>query len=701
MEAQIAIPDLDDDTIYNLNNDSSFSTFSEQVSRPRPFRGAELNNHSRSGSAISYESSNGSRNGGTLMTTAGGSSGSGSRVTNATSYNINVSGSSSSSFPKKSSFASLKAAIKGQPIVSHQTQGFPSSSSNAAYMQDAYPSQLRNPFFTTNNTSDSKLASTFDGSSRDHSRTESLVSSASRNRAGLINASAAQMNNYPRHMQQSSLQSDHSLAPSGGLASSLSETTSLSQSGAPSMPPLPPFQGNHNENNAPPPARTAYARSLSSRAFLASSSIDDVPMTAPIPVSFHDRNGSRQSFADPQSVPSNWQPDQMGGYSNIEGGPLLPPQPHFAEVWQHGRGSSGGSILISEAGSGGARGSFDQIQRGHHTPTAASGNSRGKQTFNRPPIPTRSFFQTSENFNNALLPSGVGLEEPATPSEYAVNVLCSRFVTLAGVRIRGAMGGVDESDPSLERTLGPKADPSLDALLDSLAHVCRKNAKPVTDSLFKWRATLLEEKVDMAEVRGALAGSQVGLAVGVNHIVNVLTRRKALATAFLLARALSQIAFEFSPSADGRIGGLGETDSHQLQIGAFELMKDCSRDMTSSSSKMQIEALEESCKLVGVLSQSNFIAMGDQFIAHLEQCQRAAVVSKEGDPTLETAILAMRHLKITPYPMELFEEGAEFLQVIAGRFASAHGQRIKSAYAEALAQMLLPVAKVRGHSMSS
>ena len=257
------------------------------------------------------------------------------------------------------------------------------------------------------------------------------------------------------------------------------------------------------------------------------------------------------------------------------------------------------------------------------------------------------------------------------------------------------MGGVDESDPSLDRTLGPKADPSLDALLDSLAHISRKNAKAVIDSLFKWRATLLEERVDMGEVRGALAGSQVGLSLGVKDIANVLTRRKVLATAYLLARALSQIAsiFVASGASDGRTGGLSDLQTAELQSGSFELMKDCSRERITPS-KMQSEAFEATTKLLGVLSKSGFIAVGDRFVAYLEQCQRVAPSSKEGDPALETAILGMRYLNITPYPMELFEEGAEFLEVVAKSFAGAHGQRIKSAYAEALYHLLLPVAKV-------
>lgn len=52
------------------------------------------------------------------------------------------------------------------------------------------------------------------------------------------------------------------------------------------------------------------------------------------------------------------------------------------------------------------------------------------------------------------------------------------------------------------------------------------------------------------------------------------------------------------------------------------------------------------------------------------------------------------------YPMELFEEGAEFVDILSRYFAGAHGQRLKSAYADALIHLLLPVAKSASAEMN-
>ena len=46
------------------------------------------------------------------------------------------------------------------------------------------------------------------------------------------------------------------------------------------------------------------------------------------------------------------------------------------------------------------------------------------------------------------------------------------------------------------------------------------------------------------------------------------------------------------------------------------------------------------------------------------------------------------------YPSDVFEEAAEFLEALSKSFANAHGQRLKSAFAEVLTRLLHPIAKV-------
>ena len=84
--------------------------------------------------------------------------------------------------------------------------------------------------------------------------------------------------------------------------------------------------------------------------------------------------------------------------------------------------------------------------------------------------------------------------------------------------------------------------------------------------------------------------------------------------------------------------------------------------------------------------------ISDRFVSILESSTKAPA-GKSIEEMLVAAINSMRHLKITVYPMELFEEGAEFVEILPRHFANAHGFRIKSAYAEAFLHLLLPVAR--------
>ncbi|MCO5589979.1 hypothetical protein L7F22_043948 [Adiantum nelumboides] len=677
MDMQISIPDLEDDQIYPLEgssgfdtsvnqsesfqstNQSSYSTGSAQdVTKPRPFRGAPIE-HSRSGSTLSFESNTGSRIGTSQPYSTARGMGAGVTAPAATS-NFSP---SSTGFPRKGSFASLKAAFKG------------SSTTNA---QDAYPQQLRNPFgvgqqngsanvnYANSSGQKSSAASPIDVN-RAHGRTDSYLSSITSRSRGVPLS-------QQKHAQQSSLYSENSL---GGISNSFSESTNGSafRSG-PGLPPVPPFpeayvsgQPSSNSMQPPPssaslpPARTAYARSMSAQdrgggyptSQAVTSEVDGIP---PLPRSNtdqpHYRSNSIPSSVDQldDATAPNWMQGNMAILEDLEE-PLQPPQRIFASSL-HQRGSSRGSRDTSEDG---ARPSFDHQQ---------------------------AMYREQESM----------LQSPPDGQVRIQHRTClPRFLTLAGVRIRTAIGGVDESDPSLERNLGSGADGVLDTLLDSLAHVSRKNPAPVIKSIFQWRDNMMEDRIDVGEVRGALAGSQVGLAMGVGDVANVLMRRKVLATAYLLSRTLIQIASSFSPGqAENSIKGLNDAQVTELQSRSFELMRECSREKITSS-KMQSDAFELASQLLGVLSKVCFAAVGDRFVTFLEQANRTNPSTKEGDPASEVAVAAVRHLTITPFPMELFEEGAEFLEIMARNFAAAHGQRLKSTYAESLSALLMPVAK--------
>lgn len=69
-------------------------------------------------------------------------------------------------------------------------------------------------------------------------------------------------------------------------------------------------------------------------------------------------------------------------------------------------------------------------------------------------------------------------------------------------------------------------------------------------------------------------------------------------------------------------------------------------------------------------------------------------MAKESEARLEQIIRGMRYIKLVVYPMEAFEEAAEFVEGLANVFDAASGARIKSALAQTLTQIFEPVIMV-------
>lgn len=163
---------------------------------------------------------------------------------------------------------------------------------------------------------------------------------------------------------------------------------------------------------------------------------------------------------------------------------------------------------------------------------------------------------------------------------------------------------LQDTEPALEHSFGAGADDVFDALLVSIAHVARKSASPVISSLFRWRALQVATSIDAAAVRRALprmgqySTSLAGTGtLDVREVAIVLTRRKMLMSAYLLARALTEVAKQLSR------GSLGEASSAELEGNVFELMLECSRERTPRSA-MQIVTFETIAKLLGELSKT-------------------------------------------------------------------------------------------------
>ncbi|CAO1630004.1 unnamed protein product [Sympodiomycopsis kandeliae] len=636
--AQIAIPDLDDDdALFASLPQPSFAAHHNATSSlggggggsgseaggafedlPGPSR--PWLRHGRSGSGTSGESSNNS-----AFVDSGGSGGESSSLKTAN-------GNSNWAFPRKGSFASLKAAIKGQSSQQHQHH----NQGNEA--DQTIPSSSTTRTFSRSQSSNNAIKPTANSTSG-HGRTDSGVSIQSRNYPHHNN------HYHGHHPQQSS-----SYFSEASMATSSNHSHSQTHMAMPPIPPLPDHYANtpaaNDFHHAPPQTGTSSAFSDHFHGHGPPPSVEVYPSST----AYYPQSATQAAYY-PYSTPDD---DRMPASAPLQSAAMVPPPPSSAPS----------SRMRTEAPLG-------LSQQNPHT-----------------------------------LPNGIGSADPRTPLEYAHNVLMSRFLSRTRIKIQVVLDHGMEAEPHLDHAFGPRADQDFEVLLSSLAHVSRANPKLVIESLFNWQAMHIDTPVDADTVRRAMdeaahinnmpatpGGSNSSSSInttangitGVKDVAAVLKRRKFLVCTYLLARALIQVARQIQP------GSIPESSLGSFLSNLFDLLQSSSRNRVPRST-MQSNTFDQVSTLLGELSKKFFTLIGDRFISMLEHCAKVPP-SKNVELAQETAVEGMRHLEITVFPMEVFEEGAEFTETVARFFASAHGQRVKSAYAETLTHLILPVAK--------
>lgn len=623
---QIAIPDLDDDDeiISGLPQPAFASAGASGRGSGGPGSGSESVptgsledlrgpsrpwlTHGRSGSGTSGESSLGD----------------GSSIANSKAH-----GAGGWSFPRKGSFANLKAAIKGG-----------GSSNNVS---SAAPSSFASTSHHDHNASTASSHANFSSAPRSFHRT---ISAGNAREAGAASTPYRRADPYVSSHQRN----DSQLSGQSRATSQLPSTSMHSK-------------GHHAQ-------QASYFSELSAgHASSTGSQAHGMPPIPPFPEQFSQSRGPGSNYA------AMYGSNELPG----DGGSGQPEEPQDVHGTLH---------------------SYPALQEPWPVELPAEHINGVRPRLAYDPLSGAAFGGRSTQ--QSVLPAGIGSPDPHTPSDFALNVLMSRFLTRTQIKVQAVLDHGLEVEPDLDTSFGNGVDEDFDSLLRSLAHVGRSSPKLVLESLANWHALHVDTAIDADTVRRAMAeatqasgpphngntgpgAASVTGSGGVRDTAFILGRRKMLVCTFLLARTLIEIAKQLQP------GAVAEADVDSLLSQLFDLLQSCSQNQIPRSG-MQIKAFTTVSLLLGELSRKYFLPIGDRFISMLEHCARVPL-SKSVELAQEIAVEGMRNLIITVFPMEQFEEGAEILGTVGKFFAGAHGQRVKSAYAETLTQLILPVAR--------
>ncbi|TDL24591.1 hypothetical protein BD410DRAFT_896782 [Rickenella mellea] len=277
--------------------------------------------------------------------------------------------------------------------------------------------------------------------------------------------------------------------------------------------------------------------------------------------------------------------------------------------------------------------------------------------------------------------------DPRTPSDYALHAVFMRFATAAEMKIDNFLRQGIDRDPPLAEFLGAGVDTKFDDVLQSLGRIAMKNAKPVVDSIMRWRKTQNENASGTGDVIRLHSSDSYSSGRGVRpqEIINVLNERRSLASIFIMCRALIVVMQSLSKDA------LGETIGHSLEETTFEQFKRPDLRLLSQSANHRTNA-ELYATLLGQISNLRFVSVTDRFLAELGPVAQGQV-PKDLDMKYENLVKGLRHVQIKVWPPESFEDGAEFLESLSKSFEHAHGLRLKTSFAETLVHLLHPIGK--------
>lgn len=165
----------------------------------------------------------------------------------------------------------------------------------------------------------------------------------------------------------------------------------------------------------------------------------------------------------------------------------------------------------------------------------------------------------------------------------------------------------------------------------------------------------------------------------------IQAERKSLASIYVLCRVLIEVVKQTSYEA------MGDELGSKLEEIVYTQLK-TTDPVSASESFVRLANWNLFAELLGHMSEKRFFSVSDRFIADLEKVPK--VVKHTEEPHIHLLIHGMRYLKLKNYPLERFEESAEFVQSLTKFFANSLNHTIIIAYADVLCNLVLPLASV-------
>ncbi|KAG6857036.1 hypothetical protein H0H87_010390 [Tephrocybe sp. NHM501043] len=305
-----------------------------------------------------------------------------------------------------------------------------------------------------------------------------------------------------------------------------------------------------------------------------------------------------------------------------------------------------------------------------------------------PPVPRMPTF--GQNLRSETPPTDYEEDkivvDPKTPSDYALHAVFMSFATIADSKITTFLRHpFDQEQLLLPELVGAGVDPKFDKTLESLGKIAQRHAKPVLDSIMRWRRGQREEVSSEIIQFHISEPSSTVRTVRYNELPGLLQEQKSLIAIYIMCRALIAVMQSISKDA------LGEAMGYTLEETTFEQFRKPDLKLLTQSANHRTNA-DLYATLLGHIANVRFMSVTDRFLAELGPVTQG-YVPKDLDMKYENLVRGLKHIQIKVWPPESFEEGAEFMESLSKSFGNAHGLRLKTTFAETLTYILHPIGK--------
>jgi hypothetical protein len=171
----------------------------------------------------------------------------------------------------------------------------------------------------------------------------------------------------------------------------------------------------------------------------------------------------------------------------------------------------------------------------------------------------------------------------------------------------------------------------------TLGSIGQKNAKPVVDSIRRWRQSQNSSPIP-PDIFRLQATQSANPTFRGNRLYDVLGERKSLAAIYIMCRALIVVMQSLSKDA------LGESIGFNLEETTFEQFRRPDLKLLSQSANHRTNA-ELYATLLGYLANSRFISVTDRFLAELAPVA-SGHVTKDVDLRYENLVTGLKHIQI-------------------------------------------------------